>query len=145
MNHELGATFPGSSDPGVNARISKLVVDKETRSVLVRQVRLHRARGLRALLLGDALGDQRDAVLLHRRGAATIQPGRPDDGSSIAMNAETGQWWETAHFGHLQHENIVPGEALEVVLPDHRRRLPGGIGRLPLRLHRGVVPGRDLR
>ena len=24
------------------------------------------------------------------------------------MNAETGQWVETAHFGHLQHENIVP-------------------------------------
>jgi hypothetical protein len=30
------------------------------------------------------------------------------DGSSIAMNARTGQWWETEHFGHLQHENVVP-------------------------------------
>ena len=39
-----------------------------------------------------------------------IPPAPPagHDGSSIAMNAETGQWWETAHFGHLQHENIVP-------------------------------------
>ena len=24
------------------------------------------------------------------------------------MNARTGQWWDTEHFGHLQHENIVP-------------------------------------
>ena len=30
------------------------------------------------------------------------------DGSSIVMNAETGEWWETEHFGHLQHENVVP-------------------------------------
>jgi hypothetical protein len=41
-----------------------------------------------------------------------IPPAPPagHDGSSIVMNAETGQWWETAHFGHLQHENVVPAK-----------------------------------
>ena len=34
------------------------------------------------------------------------------DGSSIVMNARTGQWSETAHFGHLNHENVVPVKRL---------------------------------
>jgi Alkaline phosphatase PhoX len=39
-----------------------------------------------------------------------IPPAPPagHDGTSIAMNARTGQWFETEHFGHLQHENVVP-------------------------------------
>jgi hypothetical protein len=29
------------------------------------------------------------------------------------MNARTGTWTETPHFGHIQHENIVPVERIE--------------------------------
>ena len=52
-------------------------------------------------------------------------PGAAHDGSSIVMDPETGMWVETAHFGHFQHENVVPHRApQEVGLPDERGRLP---------------------
>jgi hypothetical protein len=33
-------------------------------------------------------------------------------GSSIALDAKTGQWTETPHFGKMWHENVVPLERI---------------------------------
>ncbi len=35
------------------------------------------------------------------------------DGSSIVMNAETGTWTATPHFGRFEHENVVPVRKLK--------------------------------
>jgi len=40
-------------------------------------------------------------------------PKSPRNGSSIAMNAETGRWVETPQFGHMFHENNVPLAGLD--------------------------------
>src|SRR5215207_4176010 len=105
MNHELGTAFQGTPPtPGVNARISKLTIDKQTRSVL----------SAKYLFTGNE-GFERfcSSTLEVIHGTPWYFTGEeelngPHNGSSIAMNAETGEWFETEHFGHLQHENIVP-------------------------------------
>jgi hypothetical protein len=110
MNHELGRSFPGTP-PGVDARISRLRIDRQTRSV-------HEAKYLFTGLEGY---ERFCSATLRIVGGkpfyftgeeAIPQPNQPPgpahDGSSIVMNAETGAWTDTAHFGHLQHENVVP-------------------------------------
>ena len=39
-------------------------------------------------------------------------PGPAHDGSSVVLDPETGTWRETAHFGHFQHENVLPLQVL---------------------------------
>jgi hypothetical protein len=110
MNHELGRSFP-NNPPGVDARISKLEIDRATRSV-------HRAEYLFTGLEGyerfcsatlRIIGGKpfyftgEEAVPI-----AGQPPGPIHDGSSIVMDAETGMWRDTDHFGHFQHENVVP-------------------------------------
>jgi hypothetical protein len=110
MNHELGRSFP-NNPPGVDTRISRLRIDRETRSV-------HEAKYLFTGLEGyerfcsatlRIVGGKpfyftgEEAVPI-----AGQPPGPAHDGSSIVMNAETGKFTETAHFGHFQHENVVP-------------------------------------
>src|SRR5919109_1273082 len=110
MNHELGRSFP-NNPPGVDARISRLRIDRGTRSV-------HEAKYLFTGLEGY---ERFCSATLRIVGGkpfyftgeeavpqANQPPGPAHDGSSIVMNAETGQFVETAHFGHLQHENVVP-------------------------------------
>ena len=110
MNHELGRSFP-NNPPGVDARISRLEIDRETRSV-------HRAEYLFTGLEGYERFCSATLRIVGGRpfyftGEEAIpQPNQPPgpahDGSSIAMDPETGMWRDTAHFGHLQHENVVP-------------------------------------
>jgi hypothetical protein len=112
MNHELGVTFP-MLPPGVDARISDLTINRQTLDV----------RSAKYLLRGTvAEGFERfcSATLQMIHGTPWyftgeeaidgVPPAPPagHDGSSIALNAKTGNWVETEHFGHLQHENIVP-------------------------------------
>jgi hypothetical protein len=110
MNHELGKSFP-RTPPMVDARISRLEIDARTRSV----------HGAEYLFTGNE-GFERfcSATLAIVFGRPfyftgeeavpdpTQPPGPAHDGSSIVMDPETGMWRETAHFGHLQHENVVP-------------------------------------
>jgi hypothetical protein len=110
MNHELGRSFP-NNPPGVDARISRLEIDARTRSV----------HGAEYLFTGNE-GFERFcsstlAIIFGRPfyftgEEAVPQPNQPPgpahDGSSIVMDPDTGMWRETAHFGHLQHENVVP-------------------------------------
>jgi hypothetical protein len=103
MNHELGRTFPGVP-PGVDARISKLTLNRKTRGVL----------GAQYLFTGQEFFERFCSATLetiqgtpyYLTGEEAIPVGH--DGSSIVMNAETGDWTETPQFGHFEHENVVP-------------------------------------
>jgi hypothetical protein len=110
MNHELGRSFP-NNPMGVDARISRLEIDRDTRSVQAAEY----------LFEGDEEFERFCSATLaiifgrpfYFTGEEAIpqanQPPTPKhDGSSIVMDPETGMWVETSHFGHLQHENIVP-------------------------------------
>jgi hypothetical protein len=110
MNHELGVTFPGQP-AGVNTRISKLMIDRATNSVLSAKYVFTGNEGFERFC--SATLEIIHGTPWYFTGEEAINgippaPPAGHDGSSIAMNAGTGQWWETEHFGHLQHENIVP-------------------------------------
>jgi hypothetical protein len=111
MNHELGASFP-ATPPGVDTRISKVTIDDKTHSVL----------GGTYLFNGNLVteGYERfcSATLREINGTPYYFTGEEainagHDGTSIVMNAATGQWWSTPQFGHIQHENIVPVERIK--------------------------------
>jgi Bacterial protein of unknown function (DUF839) len=110
MNHELGRSFPGTP-PGVDARITRLEIDRRTR-------RVHAAE---YLFTGHEMFERFcsatlmliDGRPLYFTGEEAVPmpnqpPPPPHDGSSIVMDAETGFYRETPHFGHFQHENVVP-------------------------------------
>jgi hypothetical protein len=103
MNHELGRSFP-AVPPGVDARISKLTINRQTHGVLGAQYLFdgqeHFERFCSATL------EQIEGTPYYLTGEEAIPVGH--DGSSIVMNAETGTWQETPQFGHFEHENIVP-------------------------------------
>jgi hypothetical protein len=110
MNHELGVTFPGQP-AGVNTRISRLMIDRATNSVLSAKYVFTGNEGFERFC--SATLEIIHGTPWYFTGEEAINgippaPPAGHDGSSIAMNAGTGQWWETEHFGHLQHENIVP-------------------------------------
>jgi hypothetical protein len=110
MNHELGITFPGQP-PGVDTRISKLTVDSKTNSVLSAKYVFTGMEGFERFCSATLeMIKGKPWYFTGEEAINGIPPAPPagHDGSSIAMNAETGQWWETEHFGHLQHENVVP-------------------------------------
>jgi hypothetical protein len=110
MNHELGRSFP-NNPKDVDTRISRLRIDRETRSV-------HEAKYLFTGLEGYERFCSATLRIVGGKpfyftGEEAVPivgqpPGPAHDGSSIVMNAETGAFKETAHFGHLQHENVVP-------------------------------------
>jgi hypothetical protein len=108
MNHELGATFPGLP-PGVNTRISKITLDDKTHGVLSARYVFNGSEGFERFCSGTL--EVIKGTPYYFAGEEAIGAGH--DGSSIVMNAETGQWWETPHFGHIQHENIVPVERIK--------------------------------
>jgi hypothetical protein len=103
MNHELGRSFP-AVPPGVDARISKLTLNRKTHGVL----------GAQYLFTGQEFFERFCSATLetiqgtpyYLTGEEAIPVGH--DGSSIVMNAETGDWTETPQFGHFEHENVVP-------------------------------------
>jgi hypothetical protein len=103
MNHELGRSFPAVPH-GVDARISKLTLNRKTHGVLDASY----------LFTGQEFFERFCSATLERingtpyylTGEEAIPTGH--DGSSIVMNAETGDWTETPQFGHFEHENVVP-------------------------------------
>jgi len=110
MNHELGRSFPGNP-PGVDTRISRLRIDRATRDVKQGKYLFTGLEGyerfcsatLRIIGGKPLYFTGEEAVPM-----ANQPPGPAHDGSSIVMDPETGVWRDTAHFGHLQHENVVP-------------------------------------
>jgi hypothetical protein len=111
MNHETGRTFPGpvTGPAGVDARISRLEIDKRTRSV-------HRAEYLFTGHEGMERFCSSFLTMIHGRPMyftgeeATDVPGTPAgrDGTAIALDPETGMWRAVPHWGRLNHENVVP-------------------------------------
>jgi hypothetical protein len=103
MNHELGRSFPGIP-PGVDARITKLAINRQTHGVTAAQY----------LFTGQEFFERFCSATLERiqgtpyylTGEEAIPTGH--DGNSIVMNAETGSWTQTPQFGHFEHENVVP-------------------------------------
>jgi hypothetical protein len=66
-----------------------------------------------------------------------------DGGVAIAMNAETGDYVETPHFGLLWHENVVPVRGLEQAA--FFQSEDGNGARAGLRVHGRDVRGGDRR
>jgi hypothetical protein len=98
MNHELNGQFDAS-----DARVSHLTLSGRGR-VLAARYAIDGSEGFQWFCSStlEILG----GVPWYFTGEETNKS--PRDGSSIALNAATGRWVETPHFGHLSHENIVP-------------------------------------
>lgn len=105
MNHEMGRTFPGLP-PNVDSRISKVTINRKTRTVLDARYAFTGAEGFERFCSSTL--EVINGTPYYFTGEEAIVAGH--DGSSIVMNAETGRWWEAEHFGHLNHENVVPVE-----------------------------------
>jgi len=115
MNHELEGTEP----PGVGARVSKLTLDPESRGVLRGSYLINGREGFSRFCsstLSHIAGEP-----MYFTGEETTDTGSltsdPTDGigrggTSIALNAETGDRRQTRHFGLLPHENVVPVKGL---------------------------------
>ena len=101
MNHELEPSVA----PNVYSRISKLKIDPKTREVLSAGYAFTGLEGF-ARFCSSTL-DFISGKPLYFTGEEDV-PTSGRDGSSIVMNAETGEWVETPQFGHILHENIVP-------------------------------------
>ena len=123
MNHELDRTLP-DSPAGVGSRISKVVLDRHSRTVLSASYPFTGLEGFVRFC---------SATLEVIKGTPWFFAGEEDiptagrGGSSIAMNAETGEWVETRHFGLVLHENNVPVERLSkamIVTTDDDFRAP---------------------
>jgi hypothetical protein len=103
MNHELGISFP-NTPPGVDTRISKLTIDRKTNSVLRAKYVFTGTEGFERFCSSTL--EVINGTPYYFTGEESIPTGH--DGSSIVMNADTGVWHETPHFGHFEHENVVP-------------------------------------
>jgi len=107
FNHELGKTFP-ANPAGVDARISKVTLSDKTHGVLSATYLFNGSEGFERFC--SATLEVVNGTPYYFTGEEAI--GTTHDGSSIVMNAVTGQWTETPQFGHIQHENIVPVERI---------------------------------
>jgi hypothetical protein len=108
MNHELGISFP-ANPPGVGTRISKVTLNDKTHGVLAAKYLFNGSEGFERFC--SATLEKINGTPYYFTGEEAVGAGH--DGSSIVMNAETGQWRETPHFGRIQHENIVPVERVK--------------------------------
>jgi hypothetical protein len=111
FNHELGISFPGNP-PGVDARISKVTLDDKAHAVMAATYLFNgnpTTEGFERFCSSTL--EVINGTPYYFTGEEAINAGH--DGSSIVMNAVTGQWSATPHFGHIQHENIVPIERLK--------------------------------
>ncbi len=100
MNHELGG------DPS-NARVSHLTLDNDGAVIDAEYVINGR----------EKFKDFCSSTLEIIHGTPWYLTGEEANdsiygGTSIAINAETGDWVETPHFGLMLHENVVPVQGL---------------------------------
>jgi hypothetical protein len=145
MNHELGRSFP-STPPGVDARISRLRIDRQTRSVDEAKYLFTGLEGYErfcSATLRIVGGKPFYFTGEEAIPQANQPPGPAHDGSSIVMNAETGAWTDTAHFGHLQHENVLPlrlSKWVFLTTEDDFRTAPAGQPAIPAYLYAYIAP-----
>jgi hypothetical protein len=115
MNHELGASFPGTPPLlGVDARISKVTLNDKTHGVLSATYLFNgnlSTEGYERFCSSTL--EVINGTPYYFTGEEQIRPTvSGHDGTSIVMNAVTGEWTPTPQFGHIQHENIVPVERI---------------------------------
>jgi hypothetical protein len=109
MNHELDHTFPlPPFNNGSDARISHLRINPDTRGVIAGSYPFTGNEGFTRFCSSTLA--KLGGTYWYLTGEETNSSGH--FGSSIALNAETGDWVETPHFGKMQHENVLPLEGL---------------------------------
>jgi hypothetical protein len=109
MNHELDRTFPAPPfNNGSDARVSHLTLNPRTHGVIQGSYPLTGNENFTRFCSSTL--EKLGGTYWYLTGEETISSGH--FGSSIALNAETGLWVETPHFGKMQHENVVPLEGL---------------------------------
>ncbi len=115
MNHELD----GEAPPGVGARVSWLTIDPETLNVKSASYPITGREGF--LRFCSATLRHINGTPLYFTGEESTDEGSLTNdttdglgrgGSSIVLNANTGEHRETRHFGLLPHENVVPVKGL---------------------------------
>ena len=112
MNHELGRSFP-NNPPGVDTRISRIEIHPKTRLVQAAEYLFDGTEGYERFCSASLMTVNGQPWFFTGEEAVPIAgqpPGPAHDGSSIVMDPDTGNFTETAHFGHLQHENVLPIE-----------------------------------
>ena len=116
MNHELDGTSP----PGVGTRVSQLTLNPRGRTVLSASYPIDGTEGFLRFCSSNLT--KVHGQPLYWTGEETTDAGSltpdPGDGlgrggSSIVLNAKTGDWKETRHFGLFPHENNLPVKGLE--------------------------------
>ena len=108
MNHELGRNFP-NNPPGVDTRISQLTINRSDLSVEFAEYLFKGNEGYERFCSATLMLIQGRPLYFTGEEAIHMPPQLPvHDGSSIVMDPVTGMWRETEHFGHLQHENVLP-------------------------------------
>lgn len=109
MNHELDRTFPlPPFNNGSDARVSQLTLNPKTLGVLAGSYPITGNENFTRFCASTL--EKLGGTHWYFTGEETNSSGH--FGSSIALNAETGEWVETPHFGKLMHENIVPVDGL---------------------------------
>jgi hypothetical protein len=118
MNHELDASGP-DSPTGVGGRISQVTIDAATRTVLDAWYPIDGSEGfLRFCSATLALIDGHHLYFTGEEstsdGSVTPSPtdGLGRGGSSLVLDADTGLWRETRHFGLVPKENVNPVQGL---------------------------------
>jgi hypothetical protein len=106
MNHELDGPAVA---PNAGARVSHLTLNQATRGVLRGKYPITGREGF--VRFCSSTLDFIEGRPWYFTGEEDI-PTNGHGGSSIAMDARTGAWVETPHFGYVLHENIVPVQRL---------------------------------
>jgi hypothetical protein len=108
MNHELGRNFP-NNPPGVDARITQLSINRSDLSVEFAEYLFKGNEGYERFCSATLMQIGGRPWYFTGEEAVVMGTQMPaHDGSSIVMDPITGMWRDTEHFGHLQHENVVP-------------------------------------
>jgi hypothetical protein len=108
MNHELGRNFP-NTPAGVDTRISQLTINRSDLSVEYAEY-LFKGNEFYERFCSATLAMIFGRPMYFTGEEAIVMPPQTPlhDGSSIVMDPRTGMWRDTQHFGHLQHENVLP-------------------------------------
>lgn len=118
MNHELDGVPAG---PGT--RISRLTLDRRSLGVLAGHYILNRGETKKYARFCSSTLEVINGTPWYFTGEESTKAGNLTDpaqigrgGTSIAVNLDTEQVFETPQFGHLEHENVVPIEGVRRVM-----------------------------
>jgi len=127
VNHELAGDAPA----GVGSRVSHLTLNGRNQVVAAEYV-IQGTEGF--LRFCSSTLDFLDGVPWYFTGEESTSSGAPPTGgrggSSIAINAQTGRWYETRHFGLFSHENLTPMQGLSGAMIVSAEDGPAGVNQV---------------